>query len=48
MNNNRLDQLKQDYMNTPIPRELDFVVRKALQQTGKRIISKRHVLQPLP
>ena len=41
MNNNRLDQLKQDYMNTPIPRELDFVVRKALQQNRKKDYFKK-------
>ncbi|NLG86230.1 MAG: DUF3298 and DUF4163 domain-containing protein [Firmicutes bacterium] len=33
MNSNHLDQLKQEYMSTPIPRELDFVVRKALQKS---------------
>jgi hypothetical protein len=36
MNSNRLDQLKQEYMSTPIPRELDFVVRRALQKNRQK------------
>lgn len=31
MTKNQMDRLKEDYMNVPIPEELDFVVRKALK-----------------
>ena len=34
MNKQDLEQLKQQYQGTPIPKELDFVVRKALQENG--------------
>lgn len=34
MNKQDLEQLKQQYRDTPIPKELDFVVRKALQENG--------------
>ena len=34
MKNHRLDELKQEYMSTPVPEELDFIVRKALQESG--------------
>ncbi|HHT71576.1 MAG: DUF3298 domain-containing protein [bacterium] len=39
MNSNRLDQLdqlKHEYISTPIPRELDFVVRRALQKNRQK------------
>ncbi|GIP39838.1 anti-sigma-V factor RsiV [Paenibacillus sp. J31TS4] len=32
----RLEQLKQEYSQVPIPEELDFVVREALNQTRRR------------
>jgi hypothetical protein len=41
MKNNGLNQMKQEYMNTPIPRELDFVVRKALQGSRKKAYFKK-------
>ena len=31
MNKQDLEQLKQQYRDTPIPKELDFVVRKAMK-----------------
>lgn len=32
MDNKKLEELKKEYMETPIPEELDFIVRKALKQ----------------
>lgn len=32
MKDNKLERLKKEYMDTPIPNELDFVVRKAFKQ----------------
>ncbi|HCM13125.1 MAG TPA: anti-sigma factor, partial [Lachnospiraceae bacterium] len=29
----KLEKLKREYMNIPIPEELDFVVRKALKES---------------
>lgn len=40
----QLEQLKRKYKNTPIPDELDFVVKKALQQRKKRRVS---MMKPL-
>lgn len=34
--NEQLEQLKSKYKNTPIPDELDFVVKKAIKQSKKR------------
>lgn len=36
MNNKRLEQLKQEYMNIQIPEELDFVVRNSIKQGRKK------------
>ncbi|WP_429845146.1 RsiV family protein [Brevibacillus sp. FIR094] len=35
----QLEQLKRKYKNTPIPNELDFVVKKALKQKKKRHVT---------
>lgn len=37
----QLEQLKRKYKNTPIPNELDFVVKKALKQSKKRQANRR-------
>ncbi|MGG4461357.1 DUF3298 domain-containing protein [Brevibacillus porteri] len=37
----QLEQLKRKYKNTPIPDELDFVVKKALKQSKKRHANRR-------
>lgn len=34
MKDNRLEKLKNEYMNVPIPTELDYTVRKALKESG--------------
>jgi len=36
---NELEKLKDNYMNVPIPEELDFVVRKALKNSGVKEFS---------
>ncbi len=33
MKNNSFEELKKEYMETPIPKELDFMVRKSLQES---------------
>lgn len=40
MKDNKLEQLKKEYMNVPIPKELDFTVRKALKESGVNINKK--------
>lgn len=42
MNNKKIEELKKDYMNTPIPEELDFIVRKALKNGGIKIMKKNN------
>lgn len=37
----RLSKLKQEYMEIPIPRELDFVVRKALKESEANNMNKK-------
>lgn len=34
MKNNKLEKLKNEYMKVPIPDELDFVVKKAIKESG--------------
>lgn len=34
MMDDRLEKLKREYMNVHIPEELDFVVKKALKESG--------------
>lgn len=34
MKDDKLEQLKKEYINTPIPKELDFVVEKAIKESG--------------
>lgn len=41
---NQIEQLKEDYMNVPIPKELDYVVRKTLKNGS---ISKNNVYKCL-
>jgi hypothetical protein len=41
MKDKSLQQLKMEYMDVPIPRELDFVVKKALKDSGVNIINKK-------
>lgn len=44
MKNDNLEQLKKEYMDIPIPKELDFVVRKALKESrSNRSKRKRRV-----
>ncbi|KNF07617.1 anti-sigma(V) factor RsiV [Gottschalkia purinilytica] len=42
MNNRKLDELKKEYMNTPIPDELDFIVRKSLKSGGKKNMKRNN------
>ncbi len=38
---NKLEKLKNEYRNIPIPKELDFVVNKALQESGVKNMNKK-------
>ena len=40
MKGQNLEQLKKEYMETPIPAELDFVVKKSLQESRKKMLRK--------
>ncbi|RBP95835.1 uncharacterized protein DUF4163 [Cytobacillus firmus] len=40
----RLEALKKEYKNTPIPDELDFIVKKALKQKKKRKVNMKKFL----
>lgn len=42
MNKNHLNQLRKEYMNVPIPEELDFIVKKALKENGVNIRRKNY------
>ena len=42
MKNDKLDHLKEEFMNVPIPKELDFVVRKALKESEINNMNKRN------
>jgi hypothetical protein len=42
MKNKSLQQLKNDYMNVPVPMELDFIVKKALKDSGVNITNKNN------
>lgn len=44
MNYNDLERLKNEYMNIPVPEELDFVVKKSLEE-GKRIMKKKKYIR---
>jgi len=41
MSDQKLNQLKKEYMDTPIPKELDFLVRKTLKENGVYSIPNR-------
>lgn len=41
----RIEKMKHEYFNTPIPTELDFVVRKTLKENGANIMNRRHGLK---
>ena len=41
MNRKKMEQLKKNYLETPIPGELDFVVKKTLKESGLNM-SKHH------
>jgi hypothetical protein len=41
MADNKLEELKKEYKNVPIPEELDFMVKKALKESGVNSISKK-------
>lgn len=43
MKDKRIEQLKKDYMNIPIPEELDFIVRKTLKSGGVKISQKGNI-----
>lgn len=45
MGNNSLKQLKKEYMDVPIPMELDFVVKKALKESGINYAGKKKLLK---
>jgi len=38
----KLERLKREYMNVPIPTELDFVVKRALKESGVNSMSKKN------
>lgn len=40
MNYNDLERIKNEYMNVPVPEELDFVVKKSLKE-GKKFMKKK-------
>lgn len=42
MQNNHLEQLKKEYRDVPIPLELDFVVKKALKESGANSIRSKN------
>lgn len=42
MKDKNLEQLKKEYLEIPIPRELDFVVKKALKESGKKMNKKNN------
>ncbi len=44
MNYNDLERIKNEYMNIPVPEELDFVVKKSLKE-GKRIMKKKRYVK---
>ena len=41
--NNNLKQLKNEYLNTPIPMELDFVVKKTLKESRRNMSIKNNL-----
>ncbi|WP_353095918.1 DUF3298 domain-containing protein [Tissierella praeacuta] len=43
MNNRNLEQLKQEYIDTQIPEELDFIVRKAIRNGRKNMKRKNNI-----
>lgn len=43
MSNKNLEKLKEDYLDTPIPNELDFVVRKAIKQGRNKMKMKKNI-----
>jgi hypothetical protein len=43
MKGQNLEQLKKEYMETPIPAELDFVVKKSLQESRKKMSRKNNL-----
>lgn len=43
MSNKNLEKLKKDYMNTPIPQELDFIVKKTLKQRRKEMNKQKNI-----
>ncbi|NLG92897.1 MAG: anti-sigma-V factor rsiV [Clostridiales bacterium] len=47
MHDQKLDQLKKEYMNTPIPQELDFLVRKTLRENGVYSIPNKKAFRKL-
>lgn len=42
MKDNNLEELKKEYMNVPIPMELDFVVKKALKERGINSMDRKN------
>ncbi|SDY80725.1 protein of unknown function [Proteiniborus ethanoligenes] len=42
MNDKKIEELKKQYMNTPIPEELDFLVRKTLKDGGIKTMKKNN------
>lgn len=45
MEDKRLEELKKEYQAVPIPEELDFMVKKALQEGGKKKLRKNKALR---
>jgi hypothetical protein len=41
MKDKNLQQLKNEYLDVPIPKELDFVVKKALKDSGVNVVNKK-------
>lgn len=42
MKGDKIEQLKKEYMDVPIPEELDFIVRRALKEKGVDIMKRKN------
>lgn len=47
MKDKKIEQLKKEYMDIPIPRELDIVVKKALTDGGVKMSQKNNMLKKI-
>jgi len=47
MADNKISKLKENYMNVPIPKELDFVVKKSLKDSGVKRFRTKEKFKPM-